>query len=164
MESDKHIYPARLDFLYQSIAMYAATLVIYLIVRSLIVTEAFPRVWQDPLLILLSAITLISVFALLYNLYMKRQIEITPNEIHFMSRARHRTITKNDVAYIQFGPLTRRVRRIRMVKVRLKNRRRSARIRLANFQRGKRLLADLREWAGPLARESRSTRGSVQPS
>jgi hypothetical protein len=165
MDNEKHIYRARLDFLYQSIAMYAVTLVIYLIVRSLIVTEAFPRIWQDPLLILLSAITLISVFALLYNLYMRRQIEITLNEIHFRSRVRERKIERSDVAYVQFGPLTRQVRRIRMVRIKLKNRRRSAYIRLANFERGKKLLADLREWSGPLARESRNaTRESIQPS
>src|SRR5438105_5636192 len=117
MDNEKHIYRARLDFLYQSIAMYAATLVIYLIIRSIVATEAFPKVWQDPLLILLSAITLISVLALLYNLYMRRQIEVTPTEIHFRSRVRHRTIEKNDVAYVQFGPLTRPVRRIRMVRI-----------------------------------------------
>jgi hypothetical protein len=165
MDNEKHIYRARLDFLHQSIAMYAVTLVIYLIVRSVIVTDAFPRIWQDPLLILLSAITLISVFALLYNLYMRRQIEVTSNEIRFTSRVRERTIERSDVAYIQFGPLTRPVRRIRMVRIRLKNGRRSARIRLSNFERSKKLLGDLREWAGPLARESRNaSRGRVQPS
>jgi hypothetical protein len=165
MDNEKHIYRARLDFLYQSIAMYAVTLVIYLIVRSIFVTEAFPKIWQDPLLFLLSAITLLSVFALLYNFYMRRQIEIAPNELRFMSRVRERKIERADVAYVQFGPLTRQVRRIRMVRIKLKNRRRSAYIRLANFERSKKLLADLREWSGPLARDSQKTvHGSIQPS
>jgi len=82
-----------------------------------------------------------------------------------MSRVRERKIERTDVAYVQFGPLTRQVRRIRMVRIKLKNRRRSAYIRLANFERSKKLLADLREWAGPLARDAQKTvHGSIQPS
>jgi len=152
-----HVYRARLDFLYQSIAMYAVALVIYLVVRSSFASEAFPSLWQDPLLLLLSAITLISVFALVYNLFMGRQIEIAGDAIRFKSRARERTVAQPDIVYVQFGPRFRHPRgRIRMVRIRLKEHRRPVRIRLANFERRKQLLADLRQWAGTLAREARS--------
>src|SRR5438477_1914331 len=104
MEEERHFYRARLDFLYQSIALYASTLVIYLVIRSIFAWQAFPTLWQDPLLLLLSAITLLSVVALLYNLFMHRQIEVSSDAIRFSSRARERTITRTDVAYIRFGP------------------------------------------------------------
>ena len=149
----EHIYRAKLDFLYQSIAVYAATIVIYLIVRSVIVTTAFPSFWQDPLLLLLCAITLISIFALLYNLLMRRQIEIMPEELRFTSRTRTRAVEKSNVRYIQFGRERGPIRRkgVRIVKISLKERKRSIRIRLANFDHGKRLLQELKKWAGPLA-------------
>jgi hypothetical protein len=152
MDDEKHIYRARLDFLYQTIAVYAATLVLYLVVRSVADWQVFPTLWQDPLLLLLSAITLLGVLALLYNLFMRRQIEIASNSIHFTSRARSRIIARADVASIQIGPPSgRAVQRVRTVRIRLKTERRPIRIRLANFERNRKLLDDLREWAGPLA-------------
>jgi hypothetical protein len=155
-----HTYKARLDFLYQSIAVYAVVLIVYLVVRSSAVTEAFPSFWQDPLLMLLSAIIVVSAVALGYNLFMSRQIEIAIDAIAFHSRARERRIAKSDLAYVQFGPRFRRDRSpIRVVRLRLRNRKRPIRIRLANFERRKQLLAELREWAGPLAREPRRLPG-----
>lgn len=152
MEEERHIYRARLDFLYQSIAVYAATLVLYIVIRSITAWQSFPTLWQDPLLLLLSAITLLGIIALLYNLFMRRQIEISDDTIYFTSRARTRTIARADVAFVQIGPPNGRpVRNIRAVRIRLKRTRRSIRIRLGNFERSRKLLDDLRRWAGPLA-------------
>jgi hypothetical protein len=155
-----HVYRARLDFLYQSIAVYAVTFVIYLVLHSLGVIGTFTTLWQDPLLLLLCAITMVSVFALIYNFIMRRQIEITPNEIRFTSRARERVIEKKDLRFVQFGSREQPRNRqgIRVVRIGLTQRRRPIRIRLANFERSKALLADLREWAGPIARTGRGRR------
>lgn len=164
-EESTHVYRARLDFLYQSIAMYAVALVLYLIVRSSVASEAFPSLWQDPLLFLLSVITLISVFALAYNLFMGRQIEIAPDVIRFRSRVRSRSVMRSEIAYVQFGPRFRQPRSgIRVVRVRLKGNPRPVRIRLANFDRRRQLLADLRQWAGPLGREARPAPGAPRES
>ncbi len=156
MDEEKHIYRARLDFLYRSIAVYAATLVLYLVIRSIADWQSFPTLWQDPVLLLLSAITLLGVLALLYNLIMRRQIEIAGDAIHFTSRARTRRIVRADVASIQIGPPSgRAVRRVRSVRIRLRSQRRPVRIRLANFERNRKLLDDIREWGGQLV----ATRG-----
>ena len=151
-----HTYRARLDFLYQSIAVYAVVLIGYLIVRSTAAPQAFPSIWQDPLMMLLSAIIVVSAIALVYNLFMSRQIEIASDAIQFHSRARERKISKADLQYVQFGPRFRRSRApVRVVRLKLKHRKRPIRIRLANFERRKQLLSDLRNWAGPLARDPR---------
>lgn len=151
MDEEKHVYRARLDFLYQSIAVYAGTLVLYLVIRSIGQWQVFPTLWQDPLLLLLSAITLVSVLALMYNLFMRRRIEITPDAIHFASRARLQSVTRQEIASVQIGPASgRRVRRVRTVRIRLKGERHHIRIRLANFERSRKLLTELREWSGPL--------------
>jgi hypothetical protein len=164
MDQEKHIYRARLDFLYQSIAGYSATQVLYLIISSIVEWKAFPMMWQDPLLLLLSAITLLAALALVYNLMMRRQIELTRDAIHFTSRARSRTITRSEVASVQIGPISGRpVRRVRVVHIRLKGNRRPVRIRLANFERGRKLLAELREWAGPLVAHRGSASTGTRP-
>lgn len=147
-----HIYRARLDFLYQSIAVYAVSLVMYLIVRSFVASEAFPSLWQDPIMMLLSAITLISVGALGYYLFMGRQIEITPDELRFRSRARERRIERKEISYVRFGPKFRTPHGpVRVVRIGIAGHRRPIRVRLSNFENRKKLLAELREWAGPLA-------------
>jgi hypothetical protein len=149
----EHVYRAKLDFLYQSIAVYAATIVIYLIIRNIIAVEVFPSFWQDPILLLLGTITLVSVLALLYNLLMRRQIEITPDEIRFTSRVRQRVIERTGVRYMQFGRERGPIKRkgVRIVKIVLRERRRPIRIRFTNFEHGKQFLLELKEWAGPLA-------------
>jgi hypothetical protein len=152
MDDEKHIYRARLDFLYRSIAVYAATLVMYLVIRSIAEWQVFPTLWQDPILLLLSAITLLGVLALVYNIIMHRQIEIMSDSIHFSSLARSRKITHADVAYVKIrSQRTGAIRRTRWVRIQLKAERRPIRIRLSNFEHSRRLLNDLREWAGPLA-------------
>ncbi len=162
MEDEKHIYRARLDFLYQSIAVYAATLVLYLVIRSVAEWHVFPTLWQDPLLLLLSAITLLGVLALLYNILMRRQIEITSDAIHFSSLVRSRRIMRADVAYIKIrSPKAGTVRRVRWVRIQLKTERRPIRIRLSNFDHSRKLLSDLREWAGPLAMTRRVRRKPI---
>jgi hypothetical protein len=159
MEEHSHIYRARLDFLYRSIAIYATTLVIYLVVRSIVDDQPFPILWQDPVLLLLSAITMLSVLALLYNIFMRRQIKIAGDEINFSSSARQRTVNISEVAYVIIGPDDRRkVSRIHTVRIWLKEGGRPVRIRLANFERGRKLLSDLRQWAGPLAKASAARR------
>jgi hypothetical protein len=150
MDDEKHIYRARLDFLYRSIAVYAATLVLYLVIRSIADWQVFPTLWQDPLLLLLSAITLLGVLALLYNLIMRRQIEVTRDTIHFSSLARSRTILRSDVASIRINPSNVGMKRIRWVTIKLTAQRRPIRIRLSNFEHRRKLLTDLREWAGSL--------------
>jgi hypothetical protein len=158
MDDEKHIYRAKLDFLYRSIAVYAATLVMYLVIRSIAEWQVFPTLWQDPILLLLSAITLLGVLALVYNIIMRRQIEISGDTIHFSSLARSRKITRADVAYVKIrSPRTSAIRRIRWVRIQLKAERRPIRIRLSNFEHSRKLLNELREWAGPLA-ASRSVR------
>jgi hypothetical protein len=159
MEEHSHIYRARLDFLYRSIAIYATTLVVYLVGHTIIEEQPFPILWQDPLLLLLSAITLLSVFALVYNILMRRKIEISGDTINFSSSARQRTVKHGDVYYVIIGPDDRRkVSRVHTVRIWLKEGGRPVRIRLANFERRRKLLSDLREWAGPLAKASATRR------
>lgn len=163
MEHNKRIYNFKLDFLYQSITVYAATLVMYLLIRGWFVEKEFAIMWRDPILYLLSAITLVSILALLYYMFMKRRIEVDANAIHFISAVRKRSILRSEVASVRFA----RERKTatgggaRVISLRLRDRRRPIRIRPVNFEQGKRLAEDLRTWAGDLATESTSPLGSL---
>ncbi|MEO6941156.1 MAG: hypothetical protein ABI444_13665 [Candidatus Kapaibacterium sp.] len=160
MANEKNIFRYRLDFLYQSIAVYAITLVLYLIARGLFISQTFPIVWEDPILYLLSIITLVSVAALLYNIVMRRRIIIEPDSIRFISSARERSIKKEDILWVHFGRerSTRRGLGSRIVRIRLRARKLPLRIHPMKFEHGKKLNEMLRSWAGLLATDRRRLR------
>lgn len=160
MDQDKHTYNFKLDFLYQSIAVYAVTLVIYLLARGWFVEKEFSIVWRDPILYLLSVITLISVLALVYYMMMKRRIRVHDEAIEFISSVRTRRVQRSRVTAVRIGreKSTSVFSGMRVVSIRLRDRRRPIRIRPYYFEHGKRLLDDLRTWAGPLVVESQGRR------
>ena len=161
MANEKNIFRYRLDFLYQSIAVYAITLVLYLIARGLFISQTFPIVWEDPILYLLSIITLVSVAALVYNIVMRRRIIVEPDSIRFISSARERSIKKEEILWIHFGRerSTRRRLGSRIIRIRLRARKLPMRIHPMKFEHSKKLGEILQIWAGPLATDRRKLRG-----
>lgn len=153
MEEKNKVFRYRVDFFYQSIAIYAVTLVLYLVVRSFISEQSLPVIWKDPFLYLLSAIILISVVALAYNMIMKRRIVIEPSTLRFISAARERVIDRSNVRYVRFSrERDAHIGKVnRVVKIGLKDRRRPARIHPTSFEDRNELVHQLKNWAGPLA-------------
>lgn len=157
MEHDRHTYPYKLDFLYQSIAVYAAVLVLYLVVRGMFINAEFPIVWGDPVLYLLVIIVIVSIIALLYNMIMKRRIVVVGSELQFLSAVRRKVLDRSEIESVRFT-LDRTLRESknssRLVSIRIRDRRRPVRIRPANFEHGNRLIEDLRTWSGELAQDA----------
>lgn len=165
MANDKHVYNFKLDFLYQSIAVYAGTIVLYLLIRGWFVEKEFSIVWRDPILYLLCAITLISILALVYYMMMKRRIEVGSDTINFISAVRRRSIKRSDVESVRIGresgsPV---LRGMRVVSIRLRDRRRPVRIRPTYFENGQQLSSDLQRWAGPLLQEVKRPALGIRP-
>ena len=157
MANDKHVYHFKLDFLYQAIAVYAGTMVLYLLARGWFVEREFSIVWRDPILYLLCAITLISILALLYYVMMKRRIEIVGDTINFISAVRTRSIKRSEVTSVRIGRETgaRMLKGMRVVSIRMRDKRRPVRIRPGYFENGHQLAQELKQWAGPLLQEVR---------
>ena len=155
MSDKEHTFEYKLDFIYQSIAIYAGTLDLYLLVRSEFLDQQFPVLWDDPFLVLLSAIILISIIALLYNMVMRRRIVIGVDMLRFASATRERVIDRSEVSSVHFArersSKLRQGRRV--VQIRLKLQRRSIRIYPNKFSNARFFVELLREWAGPLASE-----------
>ena len=152
--SDRDVFEYRLDFLYQSIAVYAGTMVVYLLVRRSFAIMEFPTVLEDPIAALLSGIILISLVGLVYNLAMRKRMEIAGDEVRFRSALREKVIPLSDVVSVTFSRERGKINRgTRIIRVRLKTRRRALRIHPLKFTRSQELTARMRSWAGPLAIE-----------
>jgi hypothetical protein len=149
-------------FLYQSIAVYATTLAVYILFRGFLIEKEFTHIFRDPVIYLLCAIIIASVVAVIYNAAMKRRIEIVGDKMHLRGAVREITIDKSNVKSIRIGLDRQRgfIAHTRIIKIFLKNRGRPALIRTYNFERSEELYAAIKKWGGELlvARPNRRRR------
>ena len=142
-------------FLYQSIAVYATTLAVYILARGLMIEKEFTQIFRDPVIYLLCAIIIVSVIAVIYNAAMRRRIDIDGDHIHLRGALREMTIAKENVRSVRVGIERQRgfISNTRIIKIFLKNRRRPALIRTYNFERSQELYSGIKKWSGDLLAE-----------
>jgi hypothetical protein len=140
-------FKVRIDFYWQAVALYALTLIAYIVVRALwestlqqgIVTV----VLTDPIVVLLGAFVIGSSLVLLFNWLARRSIVVQNNGITFSSRFHERTFTADEIERIAVG----RDQRIKVrgmfsvIKIKIVNRRRPLRIRTALYNDEQGLIA-----------------------
>ncbi len=161
MEQGHRIFRVRLDFLYRSIAVYAAVFAVSVVFHALVGNSVFPIFWEDPILILLGAITIISVLALLYNILLDRQLHVGQSQLILRSKLKDRVFKHSDVTFVQIHRLPREAGKktgARLIRIGITSRKRPIRIRPGNFVDPQMLVSDIKQWAGPLLVE-RKKRG-----
>lgn len=149
--------------MYQSIAVYASTLAVYLVIRGMM-HEQFSDVLYDPVVYLLCIIILISALAVIYNVFMRRHIEVSDLMLVLESAFRRTEIAKSDVRGVKIGVERSRgsITPVRVITIFTKSHRRPVRIRPYNFEHSEELFSALKSWAGDLI-HSRSRRQRHRP-
>jgi len=142
-------FRVRLDYYWQSLAVYALTLIVYIIVRALweatLQQGIVKVVLTDPIVVLLGVFVLGSTVSLLFNSIARRTIIISDEGITFTSRFHVRTFGRSELESITLG----RDRRIRaqgmfsVIRIRITGRRRALRVRAALYEGEHRLIAAL---------------------
>lgn len=155
------IFKYNYTFLYQSMAVYSTTLAVYLVVRGLMNAD-FTQVFYDPVVYLLSMIIIASALAVLYNVMMRRRIELADTVLALQRAVRRVEIDRHEVRAVRlseersngFGG------RVSVITIFANSRKRPIRIVPYNFERGDELYAAIREWAGDKAhvRDRRTNR------
>jgi hypothetical protein len=138
-------FTRRFDFYWQSIAMYAVALLIYSVLKGSVSEATLTLVLYDPVVILLSAIIIGTGGTLLVRLYKNARIRIGQDYILFKASYREKKYTREDISRISMGreKITQFSGRIRIVKVRIKDRRRPIRIRPLSFWHSADLMHEL---------------------
>lgn len=130
----------RVNTYWQSLSVYAVTLIVYAVIRALWDTTLqqdglVSIVLTDPVVVLLSAFVLWSAAALIFNSIADRRIAVGETGITFTSKFHERTFVGAEIERISVG----RDKRIKVrgvfsvIKMRVKNRRRTLRIRPALY-------------------------------
>lgn len=145
MSFKDEVFVPRLDFYWQSTAVYAIILIIYSLVRSSAKEGKLMLVVWDPVVILLSVFILYSTMSLLFRIIKNKTLIISKDRIILKSRFGEKVISMKEIKRISFV----RIRPFRtkgaykMIKIWLVNRKRSVRIRTSSYWNETRLLESI---------------------
>lgn len=136
------VFKYKMSFYYQSTIIYFSVLCIYLLVRGEFVENSFTLVVKDPILYALAIIVVISLAALLYNVFINRHLQINDQEISFIRRNKKKSFNLKEIKNIKII----RTQNIgtgkssQLIKIAINNRRRPVTIRPAYYENENRLL------------------------
>lgn len=143
----KATFKYNMSFYYQSTIIYFIVFAVYLIIRGEFVEETFTLITRDPIIYLLGAIVVISLVSLLYNIYKNKYLEISEDGISFVTRFGEKQILMSQIKKIKITRHRERIenRAFRLVRIKLKNRRRSVIIRPYDYENEDKLLKKFEE-------------------
>ncbi len=138
----KETFKYNMSFYYQSTIIYLIVFALYLVIRGEFVEETFTLITKDPIIYLLGAIVIISLVSLLYNIYKNKYLEISGEGIAFVTRFGRKTIVLDQIKRIKISRRRERIQNhaFRLVRIKLKNRRRSVIIRPYDYENEDKLL------------------------
>jgi hypothetical protein len=139
----KNNYKYNMSFYYQSTIIYLIVFIAYVMVRGEFFEGSFILVTKDPIIYFFSIIILVSITAMLYNLYKNRRLEISETGFAFVNRFRTKSITLMEVKDIKlFREKKDANRAFRLIRIRLNNRKRPLIIRPYDYENENDLIKD----------------------
>ena len=143
----KETFKYNMSFYYQSTIIYFVVFALYLLIRGEFVEETFTLITRDPIIYLLGAIVIISLVSLLYNLYKNKYLEISADGVSFVTRFGEKKIPVSQIGRIKISRQRGRMRNhaFLLVRIKLKNRRRSVIIRPYDYENEEKLVRKFEE-------------------
>lgn len=134
----ERIYKYKLDFYYKSLIIYLITLIVYILIKGRFFHERFEVVVKDPIIYIIIIFIAFFLIVLLANAIRAREIIIDSRKIIFKNRFGQREIEIKEILQVRFSREKRQRNaersNVRIVKLKLRNRKRLLRIRLNDFQ------------------------------
>ncbi|HRQ54647.1 MAG TPA: hypothetical protein PL018_10360 [Ignavibacteriaceae bacterium] len=136
-----------MSFYYQSTLIYFVAFTIYLLIRGQFVESSYTLITHDPIIYLLAFIVVVSVFALLFNLYRNRYIEFNNEGLIFSDKFGSKLIHKNEIVTVKLGKDRRynKSNPLKFVRIKIKSRIRPFVIRPNDYENEQELLKRFRQ-------------------
>ena len=142
-KQNKKVFKYNMSFYYQSTIIYFVAFILYLVIRGEFVEDSFTLITKDPIIYFFAIIVFVSVVTLLYNLYKNRHLEITSDGLAFVNRFGERNFKFEDMIRVKISRRKRSA--LRLVRIKLKNRKRPVVIRPHDYENENELLENLVE-------------------
>jgi hypothetical protein len=112
------------------------------VIRGEFVEDSFKLITRDPIIYFFAVIVLISIAALLFNIYKQRRLEISDWGISFVSRVKRRDFPYESIREIKFKKDKGRIKNniFRIAVIRIINRHRPVIIRPTDYENDKKLI------------------------
>ncbi len=135
-EVEKNIFKYNVSFYYQSTIIYFIAFILYVVIRGEFIEDSFIFIVNDPIIYFFGIIVLVSLFGLLYNIYKKRFLKITDNQISFVNRSRSKIFEMEEILQIKISNQRERFNNIvfRFIRLKIRNRRRPIIIRPSDYE------------------------------
>ncbi len=149
MSEDKNTFKYKLDFYYQQSLIYLLTFIIYTGARGTMSESGLKVVLHDPVLYIITIFVLISLLILVLNYIRDRKLVIGKKEFIFHSRFHEIIIPFSEIESMHVG-LERLIQtsgRFQVIVIKLKQRRRTLRIRVGRYEREKELISEMQRIA-----------------
>ncbi len=145
---EEKVFKFKLDYYYKSLIIYLFFLVFYIIIRGNFSEEKFSVVFKDPIIYLTVIFIIITLIALLVNMMRNKQIIFLEDRIVFKNRFGQREVLKSDIIAVKFskerGKDIYEHSKIRLVKLKLKDRKRWLRIRISEYYDERKLIKEFK--------------------
>ena len=138
----KSKFKYNMSFYYQSTIIYFVAFAIYLLIRGQFVESSYTLITRDPIIYLLAFIVVVSLFALLFNLYRNRYIEFSNEGLIFSDRFSSKLINKNEIKEVKLGKDKRygKSNALKLVRIKIKPRIRPFVVRPSDYENESELL------------------------
>ncbi len=132
---NKSVFRYNVAFYYQSTIIYFVAFALYLIIRGQFVEGYYTVLTKDPIIYFFGLVVIVSVVALMYNIYLNRYIEFRNEGIAFGNRFKSKVLRKDQIVEIKISKRTRtRIPGLKLVRLKIKNRIRPIIIRLSDYE------------------------------
>jgi len=144
-ENSKKIFTQNIDYLWRTVAVYTVILIVYSVLIGSVEKGYLTLKLFDPIVILLLIIILYSLIALVSRYYRQKTIIIDENSITIKTVFGEKNIFKDEIEAIIFTKekFYRSKRKYSVIKIKLKNRKKTIRIRPSAFNDEKMLTDSL---------------------
>lgn len=137
-----------MSFYYQSTIIYFVVFVLYLIIRGQFVEDSYTLVTKDPIIYFFGIIVLVSLLALLYNIYKNKHLQITEEDVSFIDRFKTRTFPFSEMKSVRISRLKKTRlsnKAFQLIRIKLKKRRRPLIIRPYDYENQNELIIRFNE-------------------
>ncbi|MBT8378696.1 MAG: hypothetical protein KJN64_05670 [Ignavibacteria bacterium] len=146
-EQQRDIFKYNMSFYYKSTIIYFVVFVLYGVIRGEFVEGSFTLITKDPVLYFLAIIVIVSVAALLYNLFRNMYIEISESGISFVDRFGRKNISLDQIKRIRFSRQRRSVnsKAFRTARIKINSKVRPVVIRFSDYENQDDLLSKIED-------------------
>lgn len=143
MTGKSTVYRYNMSIYYQSTIVYFVVMILYALIKGEFLEDRFELIIQDPVIYFFIIVVAVSLIALLYNISLRKHIEVSENAITFSRGKRKKTIKLENIISVKIARDRKHIKSLAFYMVRLyvKNRKFPIAVRPYDYENSAALLS-----------------------